>query len=77
MVFYVEPWGWQLASTQSHAGVAMIPRIGTPCRRVVPKEYLGTSMVSLVHSCVSRCPEMASCGEEHMVYSSLGLGSRG
>ena len=43
-------------------------RTGASCRCTVPEEYLGPSVVSLVHSCVTRCSEMAPGGEERMVF---------
>ena len=62
-VFLVGPWGWRLESSADRAGVALVPSIGAPCRCTVPEEYLGASVVSLVVSCVSRCPETAPGGE--------------
>ena len=75
-VFLVGPWGWRVVSTQGDAGVALVPRIGAPCRCAVPEEYLGRSVVSLVLSCVCRCPETARVAR-YAWCSWLGLGAGG
>ena len=76
MVFLVGPWGRRLVSTQGHAEVVLVPRIGAPCRRTVLEEYLGLLVVSLEHSCVSRCPETARVAR-YARCSWLGLGAGG
>ena len=67
-VFLVGPWGWRLESSADLAGVALVLGIGAPCRGTVPEECVGRSVVSLVLSCVSRCPETAPGGEVHKVF---------
>ena len=76
MVFRVGRWGPRPASSADRAGVALVLSIGAPCRCTVPEKYLGPSAVSLVLSCVSRCPETASGGEVRMVFL-VGLGAGG
>ena len=56
VVFLVLRWISHVVSTADRAGVALVLRIGAPCCRTVREEHLGRSVVSLVLSCVSRCP---------------------
>ena len=76
MVFLVGRWISRLESSADRAGVAFVLRIGAGCRRTVPEELLGRSVVSLVLSCVSRCPETARVAR-YARCSVLGGGSRG
>ena len=67
-VFLAGRWVSRLESSADHAGVALVPRVGAPCRCAVREEYLGSSEVSVVLSCVCRCPERAPGAGERMVF---------
>ena len=54
MVFRVGWWVSRLESSADLAGVALVLGIGAPRGCAVPEEYLGTSVESLVLSCVTR-----------------------
>ncbi len=67
MVFRVDRRLLALRSSAGNVGVAIGLVSGATCRRTGPEERAGPSVVSLVRSLVSVCPEPAPDGSERMV----------